>query len=177
MKNRRAIANPALLLTTLLAGGCAQQTVSRYPSLQPRAIERRSDAEPTEAAPETAAPETAAPDTALDTILAAKTKTLADTDSAFTPAADSAERAAKAARGDAVGSDRWIAAQTALAKLDAFRATTSAIVTDLDELAIGRARDAKPPYPALDSLKGQGDAQLTAEINRIATIQALLPAA
>ncbi|AOH86016.1 hypothetical protein AWL63_20705 [Sphingomonas panacis] len=172
MKNRRAIAIPALLLTTLLAGGCAQQTVSRYPSLQPRAIERRSDAESAEAAPAAATP-----DTALDAMLAAKAKTLADTDSAFAPAADSAERAARAARSDAVGSDRWIAAQTALAKLDAFRATTSAIVTDLDELAIGRARDAKPPYPALDSLKGRGDAQLTAEINRIAAIQALLPAA
>ncbi|RZF63998.1 hypothetical protein EWE75_13555 [Sphingomonas populi] len=171
MKNRRATAVSALLLTALLSSGCAQ-TVSPYPSLQPRAIERRSDTEPTEAAAAAATP-----DVALETLLAAKAKTLADTDSAFAPAADSAERAAKAARGGAVGSDRWIAAQTALAKLDAFRATTSALVTDLDELAIGRARDAKPPYPALDSLKGRGDAQLTAEINRIAEIQALLPAA
>ncbi|MDF0487167.1 hypothetical protein PX554_03415 [Sphingomonas sp. H39-1-10] len=172
MKNRRALAVPALLLATSLAGGCAEQTVSRYPSLQPRAIERRSDAEAAAAAP---APP--APDPALDATLATTAKTLADTDAAFGPAADGAERAARAARGGGVGSDRWIAAQTALAKLDAFRATTSASVTDLDELAIGRARDAKPPYPALESLKARGDAQLTAEINRIAAIQALLPAA
>ena len=172
MKNRRAVAASALLLTTVLASGCVQQTVSRYPSLQPRAIERRSDAEPA-----AGDPAVATPDAALETELAAKAKTLADTDSAFTAAASGAERAARAARGDSVGSDRWIAAQTALAKLDAFRATTSAIVTDLDELAIGRARDAKPPYPALDSLKDRGDAQLTAEVERIAAIQTLLPAA
>jgi hypothetical protein len=48
-------------------------------------------------------------------------------------------------------------------------------VTDLDELAIGRARDAKPPYPALDALHARGEAQLTAEVNRIAAIQAMLP--
>jgi len=171
MKNRRAVAASALLLTTVLASGCVQQTVSRYPSLQPRAIERR-DAEPA-----AADPAVATPDAALETELAAKARTLADTDLAFTAAASGAERAARAARGDSVGSDRWIAAQTALAKLDAFRATTSAIVTDLDELAIGRARDAKPPYPALDSLKDRGDAQLTAEVERIAAIQTLLPAA
>lgn len=171
MKTCRATAVPALLLTALLAGGCVEQTVSRYPSLQPRAIERRSDAEPAQSVA------TVVPDTALDETLAAQAKTLADTDAAFGPAADSAERAAKAARGGAVGSDRWIAAQGALAKLDAFRATTSATVTDLDELAIGRARDAKPAYPALDALKTQGDAQLSAEIDRITKIQALLPAA
>jgi len=169
MKNRRAIAAPTLLLTALLSSGCVEQSVSRYPSLQPRAIEHRSDAEPAEAVA------AVAPDTALDQIIAAHAKMLAEADAGFAPAADSAERAARAARGNPVGSDRWIAAQTALAKLDTFRAATSTAVTDLDEAAIGRARDAKPPYPALDALKAKGDAQLTAEIERIATIQALLP--
>ncbi|CAN5404209.1 hypothetical protein BH10PSE15_BH10PSE15_02730 [soil metagenome] len=168
MKNPAAAASVALLFV-LLAAGCVEQTVSRYPSLQPRAIERRSDAEPTEAAA------TAQPDPALDGVLAGHAKTLAETDSAFAPAADAAERAARAAHGDAAGGERWITAPGALGKLDAFRATTSASVTDLDEIAIGRARDAKPPYPALETLKGRGEAQLTAEINRIATIQKLLP--
>jgi len=168
MKNRFAIDGFAAALA-LLSVGCAEQRVSRYPSLQPRPIERRSDAEPV------AAITTAAPDAALDATLAGYAKTLATTDAAFAPAADEAERAARAARGDAAGGERWITAQTALAKLDAVRATTSGAVTDLDEMAINRARDAKPPYPALEALRQRGDAELEAQVNRSAALQKLLP--
>jgi hypothetical protein len=169
MKNRLVL-SVSTLSAALLSTGCAEQRVSRYPSLQPRPIERRSDAEPV-----AAAATAAVPDATLDATLAGYDRTLATTDTAFTPAADAAERAVRAARGDAAGGERWITAQTALAKLDGFRATTSSAVTDLDELAIGRARDAKPPYPALDALHARGEAQVTAEVNRIAAIQAMLP--
>jgi hypothetical protein len=169
MKNRLVL-SVSTLSAALLSTGCAEQRVSRYPSLQPRPIERRSDAEPV-----AAAATAAVPDATLDATLADYDRTLATTDTAFTPAADAAERAVRAARGDAAGGERWITAQTALAKLDGFRAATSSAVTDLDELAIGRARDAKPPYPALDALHARGEAQLTAEVNRIAAIQAMLP--
>jgi hypothetical protein len=165
MKNRLLLA-----LSVTLLSACVEQRVSRYPSLQPRPIERRSDAEPV-----AAAATVAAPDAALDATLGGYDKTLATADAGFTPAADVAERAVRAARGDSPGGERWITAQTALAKLDGFRATTSTAVTDLDEMAIARARDGKPPYPALDALHGRGEAQLTAEVNRIAAIQALLP--
>jgi hypothetical protein len=159
----------AAALIALLSTGCVEQRVSRYPSLQPRPIERRSDAEAV------AAVATAAPDPALDRTLADHAKALADSDSGFGPAADAAERAARAARGDSPGGERWITAQTALGRLDAFRAATSATVTDLEEIALNRARDSKPPYPAVDALKDKGEAQLAAEISRIADIQKLLP--
>lgn len=169
MKKRLVHMLPALS-AALLSTACVEQRMSRYPSLQPRPIEQRSDAEPM-----AAAATTAAPDAALDATLARYADTLRATDAAFTPAADLAERAVRAARGASPGGERWITAQTALGKLDAFRAATSAAVTDLDEIAIGRARDAKPPYTALDTLHARGETQLTAQINRIASIQALLP--
>lgn len=169
MEKRLVFATSALS-AALLSTACAEQHVSRYPSLQPRLVEQRSDAEPV-----AAAIDTAAPDPALDATLAGYAKTIAMTDAAFAPAADAAERAVRAARGDAPGGERWIIAQTALGKLDGFRAAISSAVTDLDEVAIGRARDGKPPYPALDALHARGEAQLTAEVNRTAAIQALLP--
>ncbi|WP_267386139.1 hypothetical protein [Sphingomonas sp. GC_Shp_3] len=169
MKNRLVL-SASMLSAALLSTGCVEQRVSRYPSLQPRPIERRSNAEPV-----AAASASAVPDPSLDATLVTYAKTLATTDTGFTPAADTAERAVRAARGDTPGGERWITAQTALAKLDSFRAATSSAVTDLDELAIGRARDAKPPYPALEALHARGEAQLTAEVDRIAAIQAMLP--
>ena len=169
MKNRLVL-SVSTLSAALLSTGCAEQRVSRYPSLQPRPIERRSDAEPV-----AAAATAAVPDATLDATLTGYDRTLATTDTAFTPAADAAERAVRAARGDAAGGERWITAQTALAKLDAVRATTSGAVTDLDEMAINRARDAKPPYPALEALRQRGDAELEAQVNRSAALQKLLP--
>lgn len=159
----------AIAAIALLTSGCAATTSSRYPSLQPRISEYRDTTEPV------APVVTAEPDAALDQTLSGHAKALEDTATAFTPAADAAERSAQAARGDAPGGDRWLSAQTALGKLDSFRATTSATVTDLEEIAIARARDGKPPYSALESLKARGDTQLAGEIARIATIQTLVP--
>jgi hypothetical protein len=159
----------AATLIALLSTACVEQRVSRYPSLQPRPIERRSNAEAVAVVP------TAVPDPVLDRTLADQAKALADADAAFGPAANTAERAARVAQGESAGGERWIAAQAALGKLDAVRTATSATVTDLEEAAINRARDSKPPYAALDALKNKGEAQLAAEINRIADIQRLLP--
>lgn len=149
--------------------GCAAQTSTRYPSLLPRAIESRSDAEPDVVIPVVAA------DPATDLALADLRKTLDKTTAAFAPAAETAERLASAAQGDRVGGERWIAAQTALAGLDDYRATTSSMLTDIDSLAIARAADGKPDYPAIASLHNAAQAAFEAQSARIAAIAARLP--
>ncbi|MDH7971191.1 hypothetical protein QH494_03270 [Sphingomonas sp. AR_OL41] len=155
----------------LLIGGCVSPDTSRYPSLLPRPIESRSDAEPV-----VTPPALAAADPATESKLAAFRTTLGDTDMAFAAAADRAEAAARLAKGDAVGSDRWITAQTALAELDGHRATLSGAVTDIEQMAIERAAAGEAEYPGLEALRGAVQTALDAESARIATIQAMLPA-
>eukprot|EP01035_Chromulina_nebulosa_P030362 gene30362-40344_t len=140
----------------LLIGGCVSPDTSRYPSLLPPAM--------------------AQADPATESKLAAFRTTLGDTDKAFAAAADRAEAAARLAQGDAVGSDRWITAQTALAELDGHRATLSGTVTDIEQLAIERAAAGEAEYPGLEALRGAVQTALDAESARIATIQAMLPA-
>ena len=162
--------HPILLaFLALFAAGCAEHSATGYPSLLPRPIELRSDAEPA------AVPDTAAPDSTLDSRLTDFKASIERVATAFAPAADRAEQTARGARSDGVGSERWIGAQTALAELDGYRADTSAIVTDLEQLAIARAAELKPSYPALEAVRATAEAQLAAQTARIAAIQAMLP--
>jgi len=156
----------------LFLGGCAAPDAGHYPSLLPRPIESRSNAEPV--APP---PPVATPDAPTDAKLAALQKTLGESASAFAPAADRAEQAAQAAKGQAAGSEAWITAEMALAELDGYRATTSATLTDVEEMAIERAAAMQPAYPGIEALRAAADVQLTAQSARIAAIQAMLPAA
>lgn len=167
-------AGPASLWPLALAlavGGCATPTGNgQFPSLLPRPDEAGSFAEPA------ATPvEAAVPDPALDATIAKARATLAQTGSAFATKAQAAERAATAAKGDAIGGERWIAAQAALAELDATRSATSSIVTELDDLAFARATDLKPAYPALEALRRDAQAAAEAQGVRIAGIEARLP--
>lgn len=161
-----------LLALTLSIGGCAGGDTAHYPSLLPRPIETRSDAEPA-AAP----PVAAVADPALDAKLAGYATSFDKTDKAFAPAADRAEAAARAAQGQAVGSDHWLDAQTALAELDTYRSDLSAMLTDIEQLAIDRAAAGQPDYPALEELRDKVKAASDAESARIAAIQVMLPAA
>jgi len=161
-----------LACAALLIIGCAEQSASRYPSLLPRAIESRSDAEPV--APPAVAP---TPDAPTDAKVATLQKTLTDAAASFAPAADRAEQAARVAKGQPAGSEPWITAQTALAELDGYRATTSATLTDVEEMAIERATAQLPEYPGIEALRTAAAAQLAAQSARIAAIQALLPEA
>lgn len=159
-----------VLVLSLAAGGCATPAAtSRFPSLLPRAIETRSDAEP-----ETA-PAVAVADPATDARIAALRRTYDDTAASFTTAAAAAERSAAAAKGDAVGGERWITAQSALADLDVLRATTSATLTEIDDLSIARASEGQPPYPALEALRAEVQRGAGAQTAQIAAIQARLP--
>jgi len=171
MKRLTTLACATLPIGLLLAG-CAAQDTAHYPSLLPRPIESRSNAEPV--APP---PAVATPDAPTDAKLATLQKTLGESATAFTPAADRAEQAAQAAKGQPAGSEAWINAETALAELDGYRATTSATLTDIEEMAIDRAAAMQPAYPAIEALRIAADAQLSAQSARIAAIQAMLPEA
>ena len=161
----------ACLFVSLAVAGCAAQTTGRYPSLLPRAIESRSDAEPEVALA------LAEPDPTIEAALPELRRTIETNIADFTKAAATAERLAGAAQGDSVGGERWIAAQTALAELDGYRATLSSVVTDLDAMALGRAAEGKPEYPAITALHATAQTALDEQATRIAAISARLPAA
>ncbi|MET3826806.1 MULTISPECIES: hypothetical protein [Sphingomonas] len=163
-------ANPSRLVVAflLVTGGCTTPRSAEFPSLLPRAIESRSDAEPV------APVMIVETEPATDATLVDLEKAIDTAAKTFDAAADDADRNAKAAQGDAVGSDRWIAAQTALGQLDGLRATTSSAITDLDELALTRAAAGKPDYPAIATLRQKAQAALQKQAARIQEIQARL---
>jgi hypothetical protein len=156
------------LFCLALSGACAEQTSGRYPSLLPRPIEKRSDAEPVAAV---AGP--VAPDPALDAKIATFRKALDDGNAAFAAVAVRAGQAANAAKGQPAGSDPWIAAQTALAELDMLRSDTSSTQTDIESIAITRAADGAPDYPALVALQASAETALADQAARIEAIQAI----
>ena len=172
MTNFRLFGSPiALSSVALLLSACAHTDSGRYPSLLPREIETRSDAEPEVVAA------VAEPDPALDAKIATSVAAVATNKRDFATAATRATGLVQRAKGDAVGGERWIDAQSALADLDIYRAQSSGVVTDLEELALERAADGKPSYPALDAALKDAQAELDAETARIGSLQSMLPAA
>ncbi|CAN5342172.1 hypothetical protein BH09PSE4_BH09PSE4_08570 [soil metagenome] len=140
-----------------------------YPSLLPRPIEKLGMDEPVREAPAVVA------DPVLDAKIAALAKSLADTATAWAGASKASAARVTAARGQPVGSEAWIEAQTALADLDQYRAQTLGAVSELEDAAIARAGDGQQPYPALEALHDAAEAQLDAETKEIAERQTALP--
>jgi hypothetical protein len=163
---RRSLALLSIAAATLAA--CAAQD-DDFPSLAPRPIEKTSETAPARPAP------VATPDAALDARIATLARQLADAGAAFAPAVDRTRSLVEAARNAGVGSGPWLDAQTALAELDGIRAQSTAAMSTLDELAIARAAELAPPYPALDALHDKGGAQAAAESATIAALQKDLP--
>jgi hypothetical protein len=120
---------PAILVSLLLAAGCAAP--GPYPSLAPRPAEK-AYAEDAEERKPTPQPDDPALAGEIDRLLAAGKTGAAEFDSAL-PAAQAA-----AGRAGGAGSDSWIEAQQALSRLEAARARTTAAVADLDRLAVER---------------------------------------
>ncbi|MGI4731371.1 MAG: hypothetical protein ACRYFW_06455, partial [Janthinobacterium lividum] len=123
------IAPPLLALSLAACSGAG----ARYPSLAVRPAETRSWAEPV------AAPATLVADPALDAQIAAAGIALEKDGQAFDAADHRATPIVQAARGQAAGSDRWIAAQSALAELDTQRAATSDTASSIEDLATTHA--------------------------------------
>lgn len=157
------------LVPSILLAGCAAGDAGRYPSLLPRAIEQRGEAEP--AQPEPAA---VVADPALDTRLAEQRSLLARQTAQFASLERRAAPLARVAQRQAVGSEAWIAAQAALAELDGARADTSALVADLEAMAIERGTSGAADYPAIGTLHDEAAAQLARETGRISQLQGML---
>lgn len=158
----------ALLAFSLTA--CSRDTTA-YPSLAPRAVEKLGFAEPEVPIVE------AKPDPALDARVATLGRSLDGTSKGFTGDAAKAEAAAARARGKPVGSDAWLDAQTALAQLDDWRAQTSALLTDADQIASDRAAALAPAYPSLAAMRERIAAEAQRQSATIDRLQAALPAA
>lgn len=121
------------LLTVLALAACTAPT-GDFPSLAPRPVEQRDDAEP---ATPSATPAPA--DTALAARLA---KILADArkgEADFTAALPTAERTVSAARGAGPSSDGWIAAQAQLSGLNSARAPTASAMAEINSLYVSLA--------------------------------------
>ena len=116
----------------------------------------------------------ATPDPALDAVIAATGTQLDAVAKGFAADAAKAEAASRAAKGQPAGSDRWLDAQTALGALDQWHAQLSALSTDAEEQAIGRAAMLAVPYPALGNLQGRIETENASEAATIAKLQASL---
>ncbi|HEX7694924.1 MAG TPA: hypothetical protein VF409_10565 [Sphingomonas sp.] len=156
----------ALLLAIGLTG--CTEAPGTYPSLALRPIESRSNAEPQPEVP------VAAPDPALDKKIATIREKLAVSQSAFDASAATAEAAARKPAAQAVGSNEWVDAESALADLDSLRVDTLGAVSDLDQLSGMRGVNGDPPYPALEEARTAAQAQLDAQQKRIAAIKGIL---
>jgi hypothetical protein len=167
MRPALALAAPALLL---ILPGCTRDTTA-YPSLAPRAVEKLGFAEPEVAVV------AAKPDPALDARIAAFAAQLDTIAKGFAADAARAQAAGARARGKPVGSDPWLDAQTALAQLDDWRAQTSSLLTDVDQVASERAAALLPDYPALPPLRERVAAESARQGETIDRLQAVLPAA
>jgi hypothetical protein len=166
-----ALCAPILLAGLGLAGCARDPDTTPYPSLAVRPVEKQGFAEPT------AKPVVLRPDPALDARIAEITRQLDTVEGEFAKAHDQAKSRAAQARGQAVGSDAWLAAQTELATLDEIRARGSAILTEVDDLAIKRAATLEPDYPSLVALRERATVLTTRQSDQIKALSASLPAA
>lgn len=159
--------SPLAMAAALLAG-CAAET-DHYPSLAPRPIEKLGFAEPT------VTPAVAKADPALDAKLADSAKRLDSIAQGFAGDAARAEAAVTAAKGQPAGSERWIAAQSALAALDDWRAQASALTTDVEQMAVDRAATLAPDYPGIGALRDRAKTEADAESAAIRRLSGLIP--
>lgn len=156
-----------LLLIPLLGLAACVDKPGNYPSLLPRAAEHAADDAPQPVQPAT---EIAA-DTALDTQIATLSHQLDEAAARFDAAASKAEARIANARGTPRGSDRWLAAQTALADVDAARAPVESALAELEQLAIARGTAGQPGYPALDSAIAAAQTRAEAVEQRSTTLE------
>ncbi len=169
---RRPIpATGAALAAMLLATAACSKDTTVYPSLGIRPAESIGFAEPE------VKTVVAKPDPVLDTDIARYEGRRVAVAAGFAKASVSAERSARAGRGQPVGSETWLTAQTDLAQLDDWRAQASLLVTDIERRATDRAAKLEPAYPALDAVRERTQADSDRIGETIGRIQATLPAA
>jgi len=156
-----------LALVPLLLAGCATTAIDA-PSLMPRPIEARSDAETT------APGQPPAADPSLDARIAVQVAGFDSAAEAFEAAGPAIAAKLARGRGAAQGSDRWLDAQTALGELQQLRTATAGAMIELEALAIARASAGAPPYAALDAAIAAAQAELSRQQAREAGLKAQL---
>lgn len=157
----------ALLAAPIALSACSTAG-DGYPSLLPRPIEGRSDAEPVRPDP------VATPDTALNARIEDQVAAAKAIATRFRALALETESRIAVARGVAVGSESWIAAQTGLADLDRTRGETVQIVSGLELTAAARIQAGEPAYPALDTAIDTIAKDAAAQAERIRALEAAL---
>lgn len=155
---------PATLVLPLALAACASDG-GPYPSLTPRPVEKLSFDEPSRPQP------VASPDATLDAAIAARSADLVRIAAGFEAAADAAQRAIGRAAHQAVGSDAWLDAQTALAQLDDWRAQGNALTAAIEAMGSERAARLAPAYPPLDALAARAAAESERESARVEALQ------
>ena len=130
---------PLPLLAVLLLGGCAG-SVSSFPSLAPRPIEK---GQPLADSATPAAPAAVALAPALLARAADLVKQGEAGDAAFATAARGTCGAIDRGRGAATGSEAWVAAQQALSALEAERRATTMALQEADTLVLEQAQQAQ----------------------------------
>lgn len=158
--------SPPLFAISLLLGGCNVPRADA-PSLLPRPIETRSDAEPVRTVE-------AAPDAALDAEISRRGAEFDASTTALSAAIAKSRPMIEAARGDKAGSDAWIGAQAMVTDLGTARATSDSALSDLEQLAIERAAAGLPPVPSLDARIEAGNALVARLGEAVAALQSSL---
>lgn len=166
---RILVASIAPTLALVALSGCTRDDTV-YPSLGLRPVEKLGFAEP-DAPP----PAPLAADPALDAQIAALGGRLKTADASFVAQLAVADRLAKAPGARTVGSDGWLDAQSALATLDAGRADTNLLLSEVDDLAGARAAQLQSDYPSLTALRDRIAATNTRQGEAIERLQRLLP--
>ena len=159
---------PTLTAAALILTGCASQ-VSNAPSLLPRAIESRSDAEPVV----TAGPIVADP--ALDAELARRVADFDAAARAYDAVVPAIERQLARSTTAREGTDAWLAGQAAIGELGQARSAIDTAFAQIEQLAITRGAAGEPPYPALDAALVAAQARFEASAATDARLRAMLP--
>lgn len=158
-----------LLFLAAPLGLCACSTAGDgYPSLLPRPIEQRPDRDPVRPDP------VATPDSALDSRIAAQRTAAEAIATRFRSQAMETESRVAIARGVAIGSESWIAAQVALADLNRTRGELVAILTDLESVAAARFQAGDARYPALDSAIATLSTRAAEQAEQVRALEAAL---
>lgn len=167
----KKVAVPSAVLIVLVLSACGR-TDSTYPSLALRPAEAKGFAEP-DAPP----PAPLAADPALDAQVAQGRRSLAAIVSGFDRDLATARSAAGQRGARTAGSDSWLDAQTALARLDDWRAQASSVATDADALASARAAVLQPASPAVEALRTAAAAEVERQDAAIRQLATVLPGA
>lgn len=174
---KRTLLSPSLFSRTLAIaalmplGACATTGDDNYPDLAPRAVEGRLTTVPPEPV---ALPPPPPPTADLAGRIAQLDAQAQAAERPFAAALPATKAAVSRARGAAVSSDAWVAAQAAISVLESERGPVSDALAEVDALIV--ARSGSGERAGLDELAGLRDRLIARIAAQQATIDGLLAA-